>query len=35
VFRVAWWAAAGLVLAASVAALRVTPRRKLPATATP
>ncbi len=33
VFKVAWWAAAGIVLAASVAAYRVTPRRK-PATAT-
>jgi hypothetical protein len=33
VFRAAWWTAAGIVLAASVAAYRVTPRRK-PATTT-
>jgi EmrB/QacA subfamily drug resistance transporter len=34
VFRAAWWTAAGIVLAASVAAYRVTPRRKPATTAT-
>jgi EmrB/QacA subfamily drug resistance transporter len=32
VFKAAWWSATGIVLGASVAALRVTPRRKLPVT---
>lgn len=35
VFRAAWWAAAGIVAGASVVALRVTPRRKLPVRAAP
>jgi hypothetical protein len=35
VFKAAWWSATGIVLGASVAALRVTPRRKLPVTPTP
>ena len=34
VFKAAWWAAAGIVLAGSVAAFRVTPRPKLPVTTT-
>jgi hypothetical protein len=35
VFKEAWWAAAGIAVGASAAALRVTPRRKLKAAATP
>jgi hypothetical protein len=34
-FKAAWWAAAGIVLAASIAALKVTPRPNLSLTNTP